>query len=173
MTRRFRLPFPRRLVMIATLAGGALALVLGTTAAASAAPLNHSHLRPEFFTVSINEHGSQVDAYGPVHGYGTDQTLSPRVDVFDLHHPAGHVVVLHTKIANPVVNWADCTATLSEHGTWAFVNGTGADRHASGFGQFWLSENEQLARDHYGHCEVNKPPKTLEVDVFGIGQARN
>ena len=172
MTRRFRLPFPRRLVMIAGLAAGSLALVLGTTAAASAAPFP-SHLRPEFFTISIDGHGSQVDAYGPVHGYGTDQTLSSRVDVFDLHHPAGHVVVAHTKIKDPVINWATCTGSLYEHGTWAFVGGTGADHHAAGFGQFWLSENEQLAVDSHGHCEVHAPPVWFEVDVFGIGQARD
>ena len=168
MTGRFGLL--RRLALVAGLAAGGLALVLGTTAA-SAAPLNYSHLRPEFFTITIDQHGSQVDAYGPVHGYGTDQTITPRVDVFRLNHPHGSVVVAHTKIGQPDIDWYDCTGSLYEHGTWAFVGGTGADWGATGHGQFWLSENEQFARDHYGHCDLKAPPVSFEVDVFGIGQA--
>jgi len=165
---RFKLP--HRLVMFAGLAAGVLALVFGTTAAASASP-GPQHLRPEFFTIQIDQHGSQVAAYGAVRGFGTDQTITPKLDVFRLNHPHGSVAVAHTKIRQPVINWADCTGTLYEHGTWAFVGGTGADWGATGHGQFWLSENEQLARDKYGHCEVKAPPLEFQVQVFGIGQA--
>lgn len=168
MTRRLRARFPRRLVMIASLAAGVLALIIGTTAAASASP--GPHLRPEFFTIAIDSHGSQVDAYGAVRGYGTDQTITPRLDVFNLHYPRGSVVVEHSKIRQPVIDWATCTGSLYEHGTWAFVGGTRADWGATGFGQFWLSETEQLA-SHGGHCDLHAPPVSFDVDVFAIGQA--
>jgi len=163
---RFKLP--HRLVMFAGLAAGVLALVFGTTAAASASP--GPHLRPEFFTIQIDQHGSQVAAYGAVRGFGTDKTITPRLDVFELNHPHGSVAVLHTKIRQPVIDWATCTGTLYEHGTWAFVGGTGADWGATGHGQFWLSETEQLAVK-YGHCDLKAPPLDFQVQVFGIGQA--
>jgi len=168
MTRRLK--FPRRFVMTASLAAGVLALVFGTTAAAASASTGPQHLRPEFFTIQIDQHGSQVAAYGAVRGFGTDKTITPRLDVFDLNHPRGTVVVAHTKVGQPVIDWATCTGTLYEHGTWAFVGGTKADWGARGFGQFWLSETEQLAM-HYGHCDVKAPPVSFDVQVFGVGQA--
>jgi hypothetical protein len=167
MTRRLK-QLPRRVVMIASLAAGVLALVIGTTAAASASP--GPHLRPEFFTIQIDQHGSQVAAYGAVRGFGTDRTITPRLDVFDLNHPRGTVAVAHTKIGQPVIDWATCTGTLYEHGTWAFVGGTKADWGATGYGQFWLSETEQLAT-HHGHCDLKAPPVSFDVQVFAIGQA--
>jgi hypothetical protein len=50
------------------------------------------------------------------------------------------------------------------------VGGTGADWGATGHGQFWLSETEQLAT-HYGHCDLKAPPRSFDVQVFAIGQA--
>ena len=170
---RFTLPrFLRRsLTAAAAIAVIGLGGSMVASSAASASPLN---LRPESFSIFVSTFDQQgsVEAFGPVHGFGTIQTPAPDFAVLDLHHPFGTVNVKHTPDANPVIDWRTCVGTVEQFGTWKFQGGTGHDWGAFGFGHFQETQFIVFKRGHHGQCEVNKEPRYFQVDVQASGLAQ-
>jgi hypothetical protein len=169
---RFTLPrFLRRsLTAAAALAalGGSLAFA---SSAASASPLN---LRPESFSIFVStfDQPGSVEAFGPVHGFGTITTPADDLAILHLTHPFGSVNVRHTPDANPVIDWRACTGTVEQFGTWQFQGGTGHDWGAFGFGHFHETQFIVFKRGHHGQCEVNQQPRYFQVDVQASGLAQ-
>ena len=149
-------------------------LVPAALLAASAAPASATPLRPESFSIFIStyDQAGTVSAYGPVHGFGTITDPAAGLAVLHLGFPHGTVNVRHTPEPAPVINWAACTETTYQDGTWQFTGGTGADWGAFGFGRFQLEEFSVLQRHHHnGACELNAPPRYDQVSVQAYGLA--
>jgi hypothetical protein len=142
--------------------------MLATTPAASATPLH-----PESFSIFIStyDQAGSVDAFGPVHGFGTIQTPAPDFAVLDLFGPRGTVNVRHTPEPAGVINWRSCTETTDQFGSWQFTGGTGHDWGAAGFGHFTLEEFAILKRGHHGQCEPFAQPRYFQISVEANGLA--
>jgi hypothetical protein len=138
----------------------------------------HHHLRHEFFTIKIVNHGNEnnagvVQAFGPVNGSALDTELSNTQAVFDFGDDTT-VNVLHSDVSNvqPAVDLRSCTATADATGHWLFDGGTGRYQNAFGFGAFKFHLFVQF-RKHHHHCRVNMhtQPKLTVIDVTAWGRA--
>lgn len=170
MTSRLRLR-----ALAGLLAGG---LALGGLALASPAQAattdGHHHLKPEFFTIKIVNDFSRVEAFGPVHGVGTDQeTNNPALDILVFTFPPrSSVNVWHDPTPDPAIDFGSCTATVDQFGGWKFKGGTGKYEHAFGFGHFKLHLFAILRHKHHHHgCDTKDQPVFVKVFVTAWGLA--
>ena len=119
---------------------------------------------------TFDQNGS-VDAFGPVHGFGTLDVVTPTFVVLDLHHQMGTVDVRHSPAAPGRINWRTCTETAVTYGEWEFVGGTGHDWGATGFGHFREIDFTVLQRGYFGQCEPFKDPRYFQTTVQASGLA--
>jgi hypothetical protein len=156
---------------------GALALTIGlfTSGTASAATTDGHHFGPEQFTVfeSTFVPNGDVNAYGPVHGRNgaLGSNSAGTVALFEFRD--GTVFVAHPALPAPTINWAACTASVTQTGYWRFLGGTGRYWGARGFGTFQLSEFEVFGYWHH-RCQAGNPyaqPRYFQVSVSGQGFA--
>lgn len=177
MTRHILPRFLRgKLAAGLALAGLAVpALLLATSAAASAAPLPGPGfgLHPESFSIFVSTFDQQgsVFAAGPVRGFGDLNVITPTFVVLDLHHPMGTVDVRHSPAEPGTINWRTCTETAVTYGSWEFVGGTDHDWGAQGFGHFREVDFSVLHRGLFGQCEPFKAPRYFQVTVQANGLA--
>ncbi len=175
MTRHILPRFLRgKLAAGLALAGLAVpALLLATSAAASAAPLPGPGLAPESFSIFVSSFDQQgsVFAAGPVRGFGDLNVITPTFVVLDLHHPMGTVDVRHSPAEPGTINWRTCTETAVTYGSWEFVGGTGHDWGAQGFGHFREVDFSVLQRNHRGQCEPFRQPRYFQTTVQANGLA--
>jgi hypothetical protein len=156
-----------------SLTAAAALAVIAVPAAMLASSASAAPLQPEHFSVFISTFDQQgsVFASGPVHGFGTITTPADDFAVLDLNHPHGTVDVWHSPSPQPVIDWASCTATVDQFGSWRFTGGTGHDWGAFGFGHFHETQFEVLQRNHHGQCEPFKQPRYFQVSVQANGLA--
>jgi hypothetical protein len=145
--------------------------MLGASSASAATAWTPT-LHPESFSIFIStyDQAGTVQAFGPVHGFGTIRTPAPDFAVLELFGPRGTVNVRHTAEPAPRINWRDCTETTYQRGEWQFDGGTGRDWGATGFGRFALEQFTVLKRDRRG-CDLNAEPIYFQVSVQANGLA--
>jgi len=132
------------------IAAGSATVALGALAGgiAAAGPASASPLPVETFTgVSHNVTSNvvQLDAQGPAwdHGFINLGTSGPKSTLF---LSRGNIDVRHTT-GQPSVKYdpAACTLTEVDAGRYAITGGTGAYRHADGFGTFLITSRARFA----------------------------
>ena len=160
-TRRTRHRILAALTAPALLAAGLATMGL-TAAGAQAAPLQ---LRPESFTITIDNNAQFGQASGPVRGFFRDESVSATDEV--LVFAGGTVNLDHTAVRQPRLNRFTCTGFLTENGRWEMNGLSGRDRNAFGFGRFTIFESVSAPRDR-GRCDVGDESFRAFVDGSGV-----
>lgn len=138
---------------------GAVGLVVGASAPASAAVGNSEH----FLAVqtSVSAHSLALVATGPLHASGTDTPLSNTRDRFAFAQ--GSLTIDHNRTSGTQhFDRKTCTTQFTEQGIYRVVSGTAAYAHASGRGTY------SVVGVVIG-CDQSKPPKAISVVIRAAG----
>jgi hypothetical protein len=157
----------------AVVAAAATALALtGAAASAGAAVSGTAASGTEHFqlmSTSATATTAQVIAYGVFTGAATDQ-MGNKVDKFVFsngtfkvrHVPAKHGTRQH-------FNPRTCLFTLSQHGTFKTLSGTGKYAGITGHGTYQLSILFIAARSS-GKCSQSLPPVAFQEQIKAVGR---
>jgi hypothetical protein len=147
-----------------TAAGGA-SLAAASTAAARSATL---HL--QFMSTSPTSNTDTVIATGLVTAGGTDVEGAHNVGVLRL--PGGTIRARHSAGTGPQsFNPRTCLLTVSLHGTYKLLGGTGRYAGITGHGTYRLSILGVAARTSKGTCSQAKPAVAWEMIIGASGPA--
>jgi hypothetical protein len=161
----------RRILMTAT-AGLAILTAVGgaSLAAASASPARSGALHLQFVSTSATSNTETVIATGLLTAGGTDVEQAHNVGV--LRFPGGMIRARHsagqgTQSFNP----RTCLLTVSLHGTYNLLGGTGKYAGITGHGTYRLSIMGIAARTSRGTCSQARPPVAWELIIDASGPA--
>jgi hypothetical protein len=154
------------------LAAGAIALsgIVAATAAPHAARAGSEGIEHfQFMSTSATSNKSTVIAQGVFTAGGVDIATSSTTDTMQFSN--GTVKLTHSPGTGPTsINPHTCLVTVSLHGTYTLLGGTGAYAEISGHGTFQAHILAVAARSQ-GRCTMRKPPVAYELLIRASGPA--
>jgi hypothetical protein len=138
--------------------GAAAFSVIGANLPASAASATQ-----HFLSVQTSPTAStfEVSASGPIHALGVDHVLAHNKDIFVF--PKGSINVTHRRTSGTQhFDKANCTAQITEQGTYKITGGAKAYAKASGNGTYSVV-------GYFVGCNPKKPPTTFSLVIQAAG----
>jgi len=165
----------RTSMVAATLALAAIALLATLAGAAQGRRTRAERITLSGATVHGVDTPIRVTATGPINGHGTakDDDNPNGKGVLTLYLPNGKVSITNkTTSLKAKMNASQCTATLTERGTFEIVGGTGRYEHATGNGAYTNRRKLIGSRTPNGTCAGrNAPPQAAYDTVVLTGEA--
>jgi hypothetical protein len=161
-----------RRALTTAIAGLAMLTAVGgaSLAAASASPARSGTLHLQFVSTSATSNTDTVIATGLVTAGGTDVEGAHNVGILRL--PGGTITIRHSAGTGPQsFNPRTCLLTVSLHGTYKLLGGTGTYKGITGHGTYRLSILGVAARASNGTCSQTKPPVASELIIGASGPA--
>jgi hypothetical protein len=160
----------RKLLVAAAATISAAALIAGTGLAMASGRPAHStteHFRE--MTTSATSSESSLIAYGVFTAGGTDnQGVKPETFTF----PNGTIHIKHHAVhTKQTLNSKTCLLTISQHGTYKLIGGTGKYTGISGHGTYALSILAVLARSK-GKCSMTTLPDAYQQTINANGPVK-
>ena len=165
----------RTITVAATLTMAAIALFATLAGAAQGTSARAERITLHGAAVHGVDTPIRVTAAGPITGHGTarDDDKPNGKGVLILYLPNGKVSITNkTTSLKAKVNARQCTATITERGTFEIVGGSGHYTHATGNGTYTNRRELIGARTPNGACAGrNAPPQAVHDAVVLLGEA--